>query len=283
MPSLRSGVTWMIIGVTGGKGGTGKTVFAVNLAVALAGTGKKVTLIDCDPDCPSAHIILGATLRGKRNVSMFIPVFDNKKCKKCGECVKTCEPHAIFQVKGSTPVLFDKICTGCKTCLLACKNSAIKHGRKTIGWTYHTRRHGVELYSGELKPSEPLSEKIVEAVKNRGMGKNEVTIIDTAAGAHCNVVKALEGCENAFLITEPTLFGIHDLEVIKKVLKKMGITHEVVLNRSDVSSKKPKASMEIPYDKTMITCYVDGTPIVEKHPEHAISKKFLYLAKRLNA
>jgi len=38
----------MVITVASGKGGTGKTTFAVNLAYALAQRGDNVRLLDCD-------------------------------------------------------------------------------------------------------------------------------------------------------------------------------------------------------------------------------------------
>jgi MinD superfamily P-loop ATPase len=276
----------MMIGVTGGKGGTGKTVVAVNLAVALARRGIRVTYLDCDVDCPSAHIVMGVKRKERRAVRSFVPTFNSKKCKKCGRCVSFCQVKALYQLPQKIPSLLEQICNGCKACVLACPFNAIAEGKKTVGWTYKAKRGGVELFCGELKPSEPLSEKVVDAVKERGMreGKGEVVVVDTSAGAHCPVVRALEGCGRVIAVTEPTLFGIHDLKVISSVLKKLRIEYEVVVNRSTISERKIKnAVMQIPYDRVMMECYVKGTPIVESFPEHPISKEFFKLAESLIA
>lgn len=48
-----------IIGVTGSKGGIGKSVVASSLALAVADTGKSVGLFDLDFTSPSDHIVLG--------------------------------------------------------------------------------------------------------------------------------------------------------------------------------------------------------------------------------
>jgi len=274
----------MMVGVTGGKGGTGKTVVAVNLAVAIAKTGRKVTYLDCDADCPSAHMVMGAKRKGRIAVKSFVPHFNSSKCKRCGRCVSVCEVKALYQLQGKIPTLLEPICNGCKACVLACPFNAIDEGEKIVGWTYRTEKHGVELFSGELRPSEPLSEKIVDAVKDRARreGRGEVLIVDTSAGAHCQVVRALEGCDRAIAVTEPTLFGLHDLKVISEVLKKLRIEHSVVVNRSTISKRKIKRTvMQIPYDRVMIDCYSDGTPIVSKFPEHPISKEFFKLAERV--
>ncbi len=272
----------MIIGITGGKGGTGKTVLAVNLAVAIAREGKSVAYLDCDADCPSSHIIGGFKLEKTQPVKSFIPVIDSKKCKKCGKCVESCKFNALYQLKGKCPVLLESMCIGCTACLNTCPHKALSESYKIIGWTYFTKKYGVDFYSGKLKPSEPLTEKIVEAVKQRGLKKYyDIVLVDTAAGAHCQVVSALIGCEKALAVTEPTLFGEHDLKVISELLQKLGIPFEVVLNRSTITDKKIKSVLEIPYDKNMVECYVDSTPIVEQFPNHTISKKITNFARRL--
>lgn len=122
----------------------------------------------------------------------------------------------------------------------------------------------------------------MDAVKQRGLArKHEIVIVDTAAGAHCQVVCALEDCDKAVAVTEPTFFGEHDLKVISELLKKLEIPYETVVNRSTISDRKIESSLQIPYDRAMVECYVEGIPIVEKFPEHQISKKIFSFAKRL--
>jgi len=274
----------MILGITGGKGGTGKTVLAVNIAIAFSKMGKKVTYLDCDVDCPAAHILFGAKLENENEIKSFLPSINEEKCMKCGKCVETCQFNALYQIKGEKPSLVESLCSGCKACKVACPFGAIEDNEKTIGWTYKTEKYGIELFSGKLRPSDPLSEKMVEEVKERAFkeGKGEMFIVDTSAGAHCQVVRALEGCDMAVAVTEPTLFGIHDLKVISEVLGKLKIPYETAVNRSTISERKlENTSLEIPYDRDMINCYVEGIPIVEKLPEHGISKKISEFAGRL--
>ena len=273
----------MIIGVTGGKGGTGKSFFAINLAVALAKKGSKVILLDCDPDSPSDHILLDVERKNKKEVECLIPVFIKEKCVKCGICVKTCQYNAIFQMRNQVPQLMEPICNGCTACILACPHGAITKGSKTVGWTYESEKYGLKMLSGELKPSEPLSEKIVNETKKRAENeKADFVIVDTAAGAHCNVVAALDGCEKAYVITEPTPFGISDLEVIEEVLGKLKIPYGIVVNRSDITDNKiENAKLEIPYDRKIIDSYVKGIPLVVYDEEHPVSKMFYQLAEEM--
>ena len=48
-----------VICIASGKGGTGKTLIACNLAVLLAGQGLRVTLLDADLGLANAHLLLG--------------------------------------------------------------------------------------------------------------------------------------------------------------------------------------------------------------------------------
>jgi flagellar biosynthesis protein FlhG len=69
-----------VIAVTGGKGGTGKTSIAVNLATALAQSGRKIMLLDGDLGLSNCDVLLGLTprytlehvLRGERVLEEII-------------------------------------------------------------------------------------------------------------------------------------------------------------------------------------------------------------------
>ena len=52
-----------VLAVSSGKGGTGKSFVASNLAVALSQQGKRVALIDCDFGLGNAHLLMGINPR----------------------------------------------------------------------------------------------------------------------------------------------------------------------------------------------------------------------------
>lgn len=56
-----------VIAITGGKGGIGKTTVSINLAVALAASGKRVLLLDADLGLANVDVLLN--LKVKRNLS----------------------------------------------------------------------------------------------------------------------------------------------------------------------------------------------------------------------
>ena len=57
--------------VGGGKGGVGKSAVASSLACAIAGTGRRCTLIDADLGGANLHTLLGVP-RPRRTLSHFL-------------------------------------------------------------------------------------------------------------------------------------------------------------------------------------------------------------------
>jgi len=153
-----------IICITGGKGGTGKTLCAVNIAVMFKNEGYKVLLIDGDVENPNTYLLLNGILENKREVPFFKPKIVENKCSKCGICAKNCMTNAILHVKEAFPIPILTICSGCQLCYKICPEKAIEADSKTIGWIYTTEINGLSLILGELKPSEARSATIVDAL-----------------------------------------------------------------------------------------------------------------------
>jgi len=59
----------MKIAIASGKGGTGKTTIATNLACSIAQMGKAVQYLDCDVEEPNGHIFLKPDIEGTKSVT----------------------------------------------------------------------------------------------------------------------------------------------------------------------------------------------------------------------
>ena len=263
-----------LIASTGGKGGTGKSTFAILLALKLASQGKKILLCDCDVECPNDYLLLNKKLHDPEPIYQNFPELNAEKCVSCGTCSKVCREHAIFWVKGKPPMFFDDLCTGCGACWIACPQEAIETKKKIVGETFITKiSEKLWLITGMSKPGITETGPVVKETKKRALKlaqnmRAEIVIVDTAPGAHCNVIQALLGCEMAYIVTEPTPLGAHDARLILDLLKMMNIPSEIVLNKADVGNKGVinkiveehgvPITREIPYSERLIRAYSEG-------------------------
>ncbi|MGD9186120.1 MAG: P-loop NTPase, partial [Desulfobacterales bacterium] len=67
----------MIITVASGKGGTGKTTVATNLAVAVE---SDVQVLDCDVEEPNAHLFLKPEISDVTTATTPVPEIDLGNC-----------------------------------------------------------------------------------------------------------------------------------------------------------------------------------------------------------
>lgn len=283
-----------VIGVTGGKGGVGKTTVAVNIASALEDMGHRVALVDADVDAPNAAILLGMELENSADVFTTMPLIDEIKCNSCGACVEACRLNALFLPKSKAPLLLGA-CNGCEACLLVCEENAIRRGKKHVGKTYKSNRGNLTLYTGELIPSLEESAIVVEKVKERVFQEAvdfDIIVVDTSPGAHCNVIKALQGSDSVITVTEPTPLGAHAFELILQLLDIFKLKGTAFLNRADLAS--PDDAMQsiaeehntsigakLNTDDELIKSYVAGNPVVKMLPESASAKTFVRLAQEI--
>ncbi len=265
------------IAITGGKGGTGKSTVATALAIELA-KKSSVLLVDADVDCPNDHLILNIKRKKVKNIYQPIPKFNLKKCKKCGRCAEVCRENAIVFVKGKYPILIPEQCTGCSACMISCPNKAISKGKKKIGTIYSGKAGEIDFFSAESEIGVEEESPIINALKNYIKNKEKkynFVVVDTSPGTHCNVISALQNCDLALAVTEPTPLGTHDLKLILELLKILEIPTKIVLNRADIGNKKLVENIskklkvqiisEIPYSKKILEAYSKGLPVKHKN------------------
>ncbi|MCD6491892.1 MAG: cobalamin biosynthesis protein CobQ [Candidatus Latescibacterota bacterium] len=285
------------ISVTGGKGGTGKSTIAINLASYFYSRGKKVLLIDADVDAPNVAILLGIPQEIIRDINVFIPKFQLDKCIKCGLCANVCREHAILFAPNKYPIFFIDLCTGCKACKIICPVNAIDDDKKTIGWVKKGKYNGIDVLSGELKAREHEPEPVIMATKEIAKeliktNDYDIVIIDTSPGSHINVLKSLLGSDLALAVTEPTPFGVHDLNLILKLLRILDIESYVVLNRSDLAEYQQEVRnlcrkydveiiSEIPLDDVILKSYVNQIPAVLSKERSSGTDALLKLGKKV--
>ncbi|MFO8082947.1 MAG: ATP-binding protein [Desulfobacterales bacterium] len=273
----------MIISVASGKGGTGKTTIAVNLAVSL---GENAILLDCDVEEPNAHLFIEPELNLSIPVTTPVPEIDEKKCNLCGKCEEICQFKAIVLV-AETVLTFPELCHSCGGCFLVCPENAIHEKARELGEIKVGKKDGLEMVFGKLRVGEAMSPPLIKQV--RGYERTDkVTIIDAPPGTSCPVIAAMKDTDFVLLVTEPTPFGLHDLELAYGAVKILGIPCGLIINRADLGDDRVKKFaqqaqipilMEIPFDRKIAEIYSRGGLLVKDM--EGMKDKFLDLFDKI--
>lgn len=286
----------MKIAITGGKGGTGKSMVATSLAVEFS-KKNKTALLDVDVECPNDHLLLSVKRKKITTIYQTIPKWDFKKCTKCGKCASVCKQNAIIFAKNKYPAFVKDICIGCKACIIACPQNAISESKKEIGIVYTGKNYGVNLISGELKLGELASGEVVAEVRkhfekiNKKI-KADIILIDSAAGIGCPVIASLVGTDYIIAVTEPTPSALHDLKRVLYLADYFKIKRGIIINKYDLAEKfylkienfakknNIKIIGKIPYKKDFINSTIKMKPIVKLNKNY--QKTFEQIIKQIN-
>ncbi|MCD6288809.1 MAG: ATP-binding protein [Candidatus Hydrogenedentes bacterium] len=266
----------MKIAIASGKGGTGKTTIATNLAVVLARTGETVTYIDCDVEEPNGHLFLKPRIDESRPVNMLVPDVDFAKCTGCGRCGEICQYSAIACIAEQV-MTFTELCHSCGGCALVCPENAISEVPLQIGTVETgTAQDGVRFVHGRLDVGKPLSPPVIKAVRKEAR-PDGVTILDASPGTSCPVIEAVRDVDYLILVTEPTPFGLNDLRLAVEMARRLGLRFGVAINRSTVGDDKVREYctdehieliVEIPDERSIAEAYSRGALAVDAVPEY---------------
>lgn len=278
----------MVITVASGKGGTGKTTIAVNLAAALSrpdtvNPSREVWLADCDVEAPNDALFLKPKIDSTLSVKWMIPEVDMQKCNLCGRCAEVCAYHAIA-ITGNRPIIFKDLCHACGSCTAQCPTGAISEHPEEIGTIQVGAAEKLNFIQGTLIIGYSSPTPIIREMKTwltHQKTDGALIIRDASPGTSCPVVECLRGSDFALLVTEPTPFGLHDLKLITELaLDEFHLPAGVVINKSDgedklitdfCAEKQLPVLLRIPLSRKIAEIYSQGQLLIDARPETQIS------------
>ncbi|MBV4432600.1 ATP-binding protein [Clostridium tyrobutyricum] len=217
----------MRIAVLSGKGGTGKTLVSVNLTAI----SKSSTYIDCDVEEPNGHLFFKPEGVQEKEISVKIPKVNNELCNGCRKCVDFCKFNALAYIKNKL-IVFDEVCHSCGGCILACPEKALTEKEKVIGKVQKGTSDQVVIYTGILNTGEASGIPIIKKLlAEKNLQANKQTFIDCPPGSACIVMESIKDADYCILVAEPTLFGVHNLNMVYELVKLFNKPFGVVLNK----------------------------------------------------
>ncbi len=273
----------MIISIASGKGGTGKTTVATNLALCLS---TKAQILDCDVEEPNAHLFLNPVFQKIEPVFAPVPQIDLEKCTFCKKCMDICRFGAIAVLKKKV-LTFENLCHSCGGCFEICPEDAVIEKERRLGVIGHGTVNGLSFINGRLDIGQVMVPPIIKKVRSY-TNPDLITIIDAPPGTSCPVIAAMNKADFILLVTEPTPFGLHDLKLAVETVRILEIPCGIVINRAGIGNdavnqyaekENIPILMEIPFDKKIAQIYSNGRMIVDELPEYR--EKFLMLFEKI--
>jgi MinD superfamily P-loop ATPase len=266
----------MIVAVASGKGGTGKTTVSAALTTVWK---QPVIAMDLDVEEPNLHLFLKPEILGQEKAYIQVPAADESKCNYCRACSELCQFKAIT-VLGTALLIFTDMCHGCGGCLAICPTQALSPERRQLGEILWGRRDDIRFLMGRSRVGEAMSPPLMREVKKKlSVLMQETTddvIVDAPPGVSCPAVNAVMDADVIVLVTEPTPFGLYDLQLAHEAFASLGKPMGVVINRAGLGENKIydfcRSSglpiwCEIPYDRQIAAAYADSRIVTTLNPE----------------
>ncbi|MEM0449337.1 MAG: ATP-binding protein [Methanomassiliicoccales archaeon] len=259
----------MRIAVASGKGGTGKTLVSTNLSAAA-----RSWLVDLDVEAPNCHLFPFSGQETVQSIHRPVPYVSQEDCSSCGKCASFCRFGAVMHIKGQVKFR-EEACHSCGACMDLCPRKAILMRERKIGELVYLAGIHRSLVYGLMRIGEPSTVPLIRAVKER-IPENVNAVLDCPPGVGCGVTEALSGADVCLLVTEPTPFGMHDLGLAIKLVRKMGIPALLLLNKVGLRDKDASEYLEyldkfdleiaasLPFSRFIAEKYSKGELLIEE-------------------
>lgn len=264
----------MILAVASGKGGTGKTTFAANLAYYLS-RHMDITVMDLDVEEPNVGLYLHPSQMAANPVYKRVPEVNYDRCSFCGKCTDLCVYNALVVLKKDV-LVFNELCHSCGVCSYFCPQNAIAYTDYQIGTISEAQMPGIHFVEGRLDVGEVAAPEVIKTVKHHIVPAS-TTILDAPPGTSCSVVEAIHSVDFCLLIAEPTLFGLSDLKLITALLEDQSIPAGIIINQDDADCTiidDYAREINIPilgriaFSFEIAACGSEGIPFLSRMPEY---------------
>lgn len=279
----------MKIAIASGKGGTGKTTLAVNLASYLSeNTDKNIILTDLDVEEPNSGLFIKGDSIYQGIKYRKVPEWDKDKCTLCGKCKTLCNFNAIASLP-KTILVFSELCHSCFACSELCPEQALPMIDSRMGVLTHSQINDkLSFVEGILdigqESAVPLIAQTIEYT-NKIFSDDDIKIFDSPPGTSCPVIEAVKNSDFVILVTEPTPFGLHDLKLAIETMKQLRKEFGVVINRDGIGNKdtenyclqnKIPILGKIPNMREIAILYSSGKLLYKEIPEVKTELKKIY-------
>jgi len=172
-------------------------------------------------------------------------------------------------------LLFPQLCHGCGGCRLICPENAITEHPRQIGLIEQGPAGAIDFIQGLLNVGEPMATPIIKQ-ERKLIDKERIVILDAPPGTSCPVIETVRNSDYCILVTEPTPFGLNDLQLAVDTMREMKVPFGVVINCSDTGNDGVKnycinenipVLLELPWKRRIAEAYSRGEPAVTIIPE----------------
>lgn len=280
----------MKIAIASGKGGTGKTFIATNIFYSLRKNNRSVMLVDCDAEAPNAIAFFDATEVNSDDISQRVPVINSNVCTFCGKCHDWCNYNAIFILPPSKIIqVIEDLCHGCGACVVACEYNAISEKLYPLGKVNTYSLHGeLSLIEARMNIGVMSPVSVIKAALKKIDTQVDFIILDSPPGTSCPFIQTAAAADFVILVTEPTPFGLSDLQQSVETLKILNKPFGVIVNKAGMGNgdvyvylKKENIPLlhEIPFDIEIAELYSAGKIVVET--KQYLEKEFYNMTKKI--
>ena len=158
-----------------------------------------------------------------------------------------------------------------------CPVKALSEKDKIIGEIQSGLSENVSVITGILNTGEASGIPIIKKLLDAPSGGKEITFIDCPPGSACIVMESIKDADYCILVGEPTLFGVHNFNMVYELVTLFDKPHGAILNKC-LEGENPaerfcidkniKILGRIPFDNEIGTLNSNARILVREHPKY---------------